>query len=72
MKSRIVLPGPPASGKGTQAELIQKRFDIPVTSTGAILRKEAKAQTPLGVEALRIISSGGLAPADLVMSVVAS
>jgi adenylate kinase len=42
-----------------------------VTSTGAILRKEAKAQTPLGVEALRIISSGGLAPDDLVMRVVA-
>lgn len=72
MKSRIVLLGPPASGKGTQAELIQKRFNIPATSTGAILRKEAKAQTPLGMEALRIMSAGGLAPDDLVMTVVES
>jgi adenylate kinase len=72
VKRRIVLLGPPASGKGTQAELIQKHFNIPATSTGAILRKEAKAQTPLGVEAYRIVSKGGLAPDDLVMRVVAS
>ncbi len=38
MKRRIVLLGPPASGKGTLAELVQNRFAIPATSTGAILR----------------------------------
>jgi adenylate kinase family enzyme len=47
VKRRIVLLGPPASGKGTQAELIQKRFGIPATSTGAILRAEAKQGTPV-------------------------
>jgi adenylate kinase family enzyme len=62
VKKRIVLPGPTASGKGTQAELIQKRFDIPVTSMGAILRKEAKWGTSLGVAANKIIKNGGLAP----------
>jgi cytidylate kinase len=48
VKKRIVLPGPPASGKGTQAELIQKNFGLPATSTGAILRREAKLGTALG------------------------
>ncbi|MBV8640198.1 MAG: nucleoside monophosphate kinase [Verrucomicrobia bacterium] len=72
MKRRIVLLGPPASGKGTQAELIQKRFAIPATSTGAILRREAKHGTALGVAANRIISKGGLAPDDLILQVVAA
>ena len=65
-----MLLGPPASGKGTQAELIQDRFGIPTTSTGAILRKQAKEKTPLGLEAEQIISKGDLAPDSLVMQVV--
>ena len=71
MKKRIVLLGPPASGKGTQAELIQKRFGIPATSTGAILRREAKCGTPVGVAANKIISRGGLAPDGLILQLVA-
>jgi len=71
VKKRIVLLGPPASGKGTQAELIQKRFDIPATSTGAILRKEAKNGTPVGVTANKIINRGGLAPDGLILQLVA-
>jgi adenylate kinase len=70
VKRRLVLLGPPASGKGTQAELIQNRFDIPTTSTGAILRRQAKERTTLGLEADQIISKGGLAPDNLVMQVV--
>jgi adenylate kinase len=70
VKRRIVLLGPPASGKGTQAELIQRKFQIPATSTGAILRREAKANTLVGREAGRIISKGALAPDDLVLSLV--
>ena len=65
-----MLLGPPASGKGTQAELIQKKFQIPATSTGAILRREAKLNTPIGREADRIISKGALAPDDMVLSLV--
>jgi adenylate kinase len=71
VKKRIVLLGPPASGKGTQAELIQKRFDIPATSTGAILRREAKCGTPVGVAANKIIKKGGLAPDGLILQLVA-
>jgi adenylate kinase len=70
VKRRLVLLGPPASGKGTQAELIQNRLGVPTTSTGAILRKEAKERTPLGLEAEQIISKGELAPDSLVMQVV--
>jgi adenylate kinase len=71
VKKRIVLLGPPASGKGTQAELIQNRFGIPATSTGAILRKEAKSGTPVGIAANKIIKRGGLAPDVLILQVVA-
>jgi adenylate kinase len=65
-----VLLGPPASGKGTQSELIQRKFQIPATSTGAILRREAKLDTMVGREADRIISKGALAPDELVLSLV--
>jgi adenylate kinase len=72
VKRRIVLLGPPASGKGTQAELIQRRFGITATSTGAILRAEAKGGTPMGVAAAKIIAVGGLAPDEMVLRLVAA
>jgi len=65
-----VLLGPPASGKGTQSELIQRKFQIPATSTGAILRREAKLDTLVGREADRIISKGALAPDELGLGLV--
>jgi adenylate kinase len=71
VKRRIVLLGPPASGKGTQAELIQRRFGIPTTSTGAILRAGARHGTPVGFEIGKIISTGGFAPDEMVLDLVA-
>ena len=65
-----MLLGPPASGKGTQSELIQRKFEIPATSTGAILRREAKMNTAIGCQADHIISKGALAPDDLVLGLV--
>jgi adenylate kinase len=70
VKKRLLLLGPPASGKGTQADFIQKRFDIPTTSTGAILRAEAKSGTSLGLKAQEVIRAGGLAADDVIMQVV--
>jgi adenylate kinase len=67
-----VLLGPPASGKGTQAELIEQKFGLPATSTGAILRHEARAKTPLGLEVHGIISRGGLVPDALVLRLVSA
>jgi adenylate kinase len=72
VKRRVVLLGPPASGKGTQAELIRVRYKIPTTSTGAILRQEARAGTALGREAEKIISGGRLAPDEFVLGLVES
>lgn len=70
MKSRIVLLGPPASGKGTQAELIAARHGLPITSPGAMLREEKRAGTPLGVEADKLTSQGKLMPDDLIVGLV--
>ena len=67
-----MLLGPPASGKGTQAELIEQKFGIPATSTGAILRREARAKTPLGLQVHGIISRGELAPDILVLQLVSA
>ncbi|MHA3770295.1 adenylate kinase family protein [Verrucomicrobiota bacterium sgz303538] len=72
MKRRIVLLGPPASGKGTQAELISAKFGIPTTSPGAILREERKAGTALGLEAERYTSKGRLIPDELIAGLINS
>ncbi|MGC2352711.1 MAG: nucleoside monophosphate kinase, partial [Candidatus Udaeobacter sp.] len=60
MKRRLVLLGAPGSGKGTQAEMITRQFCIPVTSTGANLRRERDLATPLGQETADVLRSGGL------------
>lgn len=70
MKSRIVLLGPPASGKGTQAEMITARYGIDATSPGSILRQEKEAGTELGREAASYTSRGLLAPDALVLAVI--
>ena len=58
LKRRIVLLGPPASGKGTQAEFIQARYGFPVTSPGAMLREEKRLGSELGREADRLTREG--------------
>ena len=72
MKRRIVLLGPPASGKGTQAALIRERYGIEVASTGTILRQEAQRGTALGLEADRLTRGGGLVPDSMVLDVIAT
>jgi len=51
---------------------MQKQFDIPATSTGAILRAEVKRGTPIGAQAAGIISKGGLAPDEMVLHLVSA
>ena len=67
---KITIMGPPGGGKGTQAELLEKRFAIPHISTGAIIRKAISDETPLGLEAQGYIANGSLVPDDLVISMV--
>ena len=68
----IILLGPPAAGKGTQAKLISETFGIPQISTGDILRANVKAKTELGLKAKAIMERGDLVPDELVCEMVAS
>jgi adenylate kinase len=70
MKNRIVLLGPPASGKGTQAALLAATFGIPAASTGAILREEKALGSEIGAEAERWTLQGKLFPDELALRVL--
>lgn len=70
MKNRIVLLGPPASGKGTQAALLGTVFGIPHVSTGEIVRQERAKGTAIGVEADSYASRGLLFPDELALRFV--
>lgn len=72
LKQRIILLGPPASGKGTQADLLSEEFNIPHVSTGALLRSEHMRRTPLGREADEWTSRGMLVPDELAVRIVSS
>ena len=65
-----MLLGAPGSGKGTQAELITRQFGLPVTSPGAILRREKDLGTPLGLETAEITKQGGLVPDKIIVGLI--
>jgi len=67
---RIVLLGPPGSGKGTQAKLIEKVCSAPHISTGDMLREAAAKETELGIRAKSFMEAGKLVPDDLMVSIV--
>ena len=67
---RIVLIGPPGSGKGTQAKYLIEKYNIPQVSTGDLLRAAVAAQTPLGRQAKAVMDAGQLVPNDLVIGMI--
>lgn len=69
---RIILLGPPAAGKGTQAENLSKKFEIPTISTGEMIRSEIAAGTELGNKAAKIINGGNLLPDDVMIDMIKS
>jgi len=67
---RLILLGPPGSGKGTQAQRLVHRYGIIQLSTGEMLRAAVAAQTPVGLKAKDIMASGGLVPDDIVIGII--
>lgn len=67
---RLILLGPPGAGKGTQANYIKEKFNIPQISTGDILRAAAKAGTPLGMAAKKVMDAGNLVSDDIIIGLV--
>src|SRR5262249_39611425 len=68
---RIILLGPPGSGKGTQAKLLCQRNHLEHIGTGDMLRQAMSQSTPLGVRARSFVESGKLVPDQLVNELVA-
>jgi adenylate kinase len=66
----IVLFGPPGAGKGTQSDLIIKKYHLIHLSTGDILRSEVAAGTSLGLEAKKLMDKGDLVPDEIVIGMI--
>ncbi len=69
-KPRIVLLGKQGAGKGTQAKLLSRHYDIAHLSTGDLFRAQALAGTAFGLEAKRFMDGGDLVPDEIVMGVI--
>ena len=69
-KLNIVLMGPPGAGKGTQSELIVKKYGIPHISTGDMFREAIAEKTPTGLKAQSFMEKGLLVPDEVVISFI--
>ncbi len=67
---KIIFLGAPGAGKGTQAELVSKKLDIPAVSTGQIIREALASGSPMGLKAKKFIEAGNLVPDEVVIGIV--
>ena len=67
---KLILLGPPGAGKGTQAEILNKKLGIPTISTGNILRAAVKNGTPVGLKAKEYMDAGKLFPDEVIIGVI--
>jgi len=67
---RLILLGGPGAGKGTQANFIKERYEIPQISTGDMLRAALKEGTQLGLKAKEYMDAGKLVPDDVIIGLV--
>ena len=69
-KIDLILLGAPGAGKGTQAEIISKRYSIPAISTGNIIREAIATGTEMGLSAKKYTDSGALGPDEVVIGII--
>ena len=67
---KLILLGAPGAGKGTQAEIVSKKLDIPTISTGNIIREAIKNGTEMGLSAKSYIDAGKLVPDEVVIGII--
>ena len=67
---KLILLGPPGAGKGTQANYIREKYNIPQISTGDILRAAIKDGTPLGTAAKKVMDAGNLVSDEIIIGLV--
>jgi adenylate kinase len=67
---RLILLGAPGAGKGTQANFIKEKYNIPQISTGDMLRAAIKAGSELGMAAKKVMDAGGLVSDDIMIGLV--
>ncbi|MGM9785544.1 MAG: adenylate kinase [Candidatus Cryptobacteroides sp.] len=72
MTKYYILFGPPGAGKGTQATAMVEKYNLHHISTGALLRKEIAAGSPLGIKAKELIEKGSLVPDEVVEGMIES
>ena len=69
---KIIFLGAPGAGKGTQAEKVCERYNIPAISTGAIIREAIKTCTEMGMAAKAYTEKGALVPDEVVIGIITS
>ena len=67
---KLILLGAPGAGKGTQAEIISRDYNIPAISTGAIIRAAVKNGTEMGLAAKAYTDKGALVPDEVVIGII--
>ncbi len=67
---KLIFLGAPGAGKGTQAEIICEKFNIPAISTGAIIREAIKNKTEMGLKASDYTKTGALVPDEVVIGII--
>ena len=67
---RMILMGPPGAGKGTQAKLLNERFNVPHISSGDLLRNAVRRKTAMGLQAKRYMDRGDLVPDEILLGAI--
>ena len=67
---KLILLGAPGAGKGTQADILKKKLNVPTISTGNILRAAVKNGTPIGLKAKEYMDAGKLVPDEVIIGII--